>query len=311
MSGRIVGSAINLLCRFPRSVSHVIVSGIAKKAIAKTSDLPSCNDSSLIFLALRLPQVYNYLIIERGNLMAELANNMPTLIIPKDKLKEWGQIWLGNTNPKTGKVKPKKCFDRYQSVNFASFIDAEFGKNLAKMLGDIEVMAPSGNALKPTKPDCVEVGAVRIIGGVRPQNFDAAYRPDGARVVFDSKTLNDIESVGKNWQNMINDLATEATTVHTRFPYAIVAFIVLIPKPCLGPKQQADMIRTLERLGSRKNVLNQVHLAEVISLVVWDPDTGEIDNDVPLSNSILRLEKFSDTLYPQYIARYKGLPPHD
>lgn len=29
---------------------------------------------------------------------------------------------------------------------------------------------------------------------------------------------------------MINDLGTEATTVHTRFPYAIVAFLVVVPK---------------------------------------------------------------------------------
>ncbi len=53
------------------------------------------------------------------------------------------------------------------------------------------------------------MGTTRIIGGIRPQNYDAAYRPDGPRVVFDSKTLNDQESIGKNWQNMVNDLPSE------------------------------------------------------------------------------------------------------
>jgi hypothetical protein len=152
---------------------------------------------------------------------------------------------------------------------------------------------------------------VRIIGGIRPQNFDAAYRPDGPRVVFDSKTLNDLKSVGKNWQNMVNDLATEAATVHTRFPYALVAFIVVIPKPALGGKQEADIIRTLERLGSRKDILDQAHLAEALSLIIWNPETGEIDPLVPSHNSNLRLENFTDTLYPDYVNRYKGLPPHD
>ena len=52
----------------------------------------------------------------------------------------------------------------------------------------------------------VEVGPVRVIGGVRPQNFDVGYRPDAIRFAFDSKSLNDRESIGKNWQNMINDL---------------------------------------------------------------------------------------------------------
>ena len=243
--------------------------------------------------------------------MAELADSMPPLVIPIEELSKWGALWLGDHNPTTGKPKKKQSFDKFQSVNFAHFIDIEFGNCLAKMLGNIRVVTPSGNSLIPPEPDCVEVGAARIIGGVRPQNFDAVYRPDGARVVFDSKTLNDTKSVGKNWQNMINDLATEATTVHTRFPYAIVAFIVLIPKPCLGRKQQTDMTRTLERLGSRKDVLDQAHLAEVISFVVWNPKTGEIDPDIPAGDSSLRIERFSDTLYPHYIIRYKGLPPHD
>lgn len=242
--------------------------------------------------------------------MADLANNMPPLIIPQELLCEWGKLWLGDKNPETGKPKEKECFDRHQSVNFASFVDNEFCKCLVKMLGSIPVK-PAASGLVPPTTDCVEVGPVRIIGGVRPQYFDAAYRPDGPRVVFDSKTLNDIKSVGKNWQNMINDLATEATTVHTRFPYAIVVFIVLIPMPSLAPKQEADIVRTLERLGSRTNVLNQVHLAEAISLVIWNPETGDIDSSAPSKDSQLRIEKLSDALYPQYVSRYKGLPPHD
>jgi len=97
------------------------------------------------------------------------------------------------------------------------------------MLGDIPIVSGSSKKLIPSEADCVELGPARIIGGVRPQNFDVAYRPDGVRVAFDSKTLNDLKSAGKNWQNMVNDLATEAATVHTRFPYALVAFIVAIP----------------------------------------------------------------------------------
>ena len=240
--------------------------------------------------------------------MAELAEKMPPINIPSEKLKEWGKLWLGDVNPEKRRKKAKQCFDKFQSVNFASFIDMEFSNCLAKMLGGIPVKTSSKGLIPPTE-DCVEVGAVKIIGGIRPQNFDAVYRPDGPRIAFDSKTLNDIKSVGKNWQNMINDLATEATTVHTRFPYAIVTFIVLIPKPCLGKKQQADIIRTLERLGSRMNVMNQSHLAEAISLVIWDPLTGTIDDSIPPKNSILRIEKFSDTIFPHYKSRYKGSPP--
>ena len=146
---------------------------------------------------------------------------------------------------------------------------------------------------------------------VRPQNFDIAYRPDGLRIAYDSKTLNDSKSIQKNWQNMINDLATEATTVHTRFPYAIVCFVVVIPKPILNTSQKHDITRTLERLAVRKGVQNQSHLAEAITFLIWDPATGTIDPAIPNSGSILRIESFPGIVSNVYIERYKGLPPHD
>ena len=243
--------------------------------------------------------------------MAILANSMPAINIPENELEMWGERWLSNTNQETGNAKNESAFDRQQSVNFASFIDRAFANALATMLGGIPVVSPNRTTLLPPMADCVEVGAIRIIGGIRPQNFDAAYRPDGPRVVLDSKTLNDGDSVRKNWQNMINDLATEAATVHTRFPYAVVCFVVVIPKPALGNRQEADIIRTLERLGTRKDVLDQDHLAEAIALVVWVPETGNIDADIPPQSSNLRIEGFAETIYPRYMERYKGLPPHN
>ncbi|MEW5985664.1 MAG: hypothetical protein AB1791_03425 [Chloroflexota bacterium] len=243
--------------------------------------------------------------------MAALAGKMPPLVIAKDKLEAWGKLWLGSTNPENGKPKDPHSFDRQQSVNFASFIDMAFAQTLAAALGGISVVKPRGSSLLPPQEDCVEVGAARVIGGVKPQHYDAVYRPDGPRVVFDSKTLNEAKSIAKNWQNMINDLATEATTIHTRFPYAIVAFVVVVPEPALGPKQEFDMIRTLERLGTRRDVLDQAHLAEVISLAIWNPNDGEISQNTPPAGSILRIERFSEILFPHYLNRYKGLPPHN
>lgn len=50
--------------------------------------------------------------------------------------------------------------------------------------------------------------------------------------------------------------------------------MVVLPKPALEPKQRADIITTLERLGTREHVLDQHHLAEAVALIVWDPATG-------------------------------------
>lgn len=198
----------------------------------------------------------------------------------------------------------------YSSGQLGALFDKAVGAALAELLGGVPVVTPSSTALIPSGADVVEVGPVRIIGGVRPQNFDVGYRPDGVRFAFDSKSLNDRASIGKNWQNMINDLATEATTVHSRFPYAVVGFMVVYPKPAVTASHLSATIGTLERLGGRTLVDEPEHRAEAMSLVVWDPDDGTIDDEIPAPTSPLRIEKFSEHVEAAYVARYKGLPPH-
>lgn len=245
--------------------------------------------------------------------MAEIRP-MPRIHVPEERLIEWGKIWSGTTGGSradgtpTGK-RPHR-FDKKQGMEFGRVFDEAFGAALAEMLGNIPVVRPSATALTPPEPDCVEVGTTRVIGGIRPQNYDVAYRPDGPRIVFDSKTLNDEGSIGKNWQNMINDLASEAATVHTRFPFCVVAFIVVLPMPVLREPQYRAIASTLERLGSRKSELDQHHLAEAIALVLWDPETGKIASNSPASESSVHLYTFHERLSSAYIERYQHLPPH-
>lgn len=252
--------------------------------------------------------------------MAQLKDSMPVIDVTARRLRCWGRRWRATSRTFWKREKKKLVrkttgkkadrFTRKDSVNFGFLFDLAFGRALASFLGNIPVQEPAGDSLLPPAPDCVEVGAVRVVGGIRPQNYDAAYRPDGPRVVLDSKSLNDKKSIAKNWQNMVNDLATEAATIHTRFPYAVVVFMVILPKPALEPKQQADIVRTLERLCTRQHVLDEHHLAEAIALVVWDPDTGELDPEVPGAGSALSLQNLSTKVARCYTERYKGLPPH-
>ena len=265
---------------------------------------------------------------------------MPKVQIDHAALREWGKTWRSTVanQPKTKassrsrrqaatepapessevvatplpptKTKQADSFDRKQAMDFGYVFDKAFGDALAVMLGNIPVVTPKGSLLIPPMPDCVEVGLTRIVGAIRPQNYDAAYRPDGPRIVYDSKTLNERKSLGKNWQNMVNDLTAEGSTVHIRFPMCIVAFIVAVPRPALPPAQERDIIRTLERLGSRENELDQHNLAEAVAFVVWDPDTGIIDPNVPKPGSNLRLETLNERVEAAYLDRYKNLPPH-
>jgi hypothetical protein len=228
---------------------------------------------------------------------------MPALSIDPTELKRFGDRW----NDNGGRLKRSRP---ESSLELSNLFAKAVAEPLAVMLGNVRIVAPNRNLLQPPEVDCVELGDVRIVGGVRPQNFDVGYRPDGIRFALDSKTLNDRESVAKNYQNMINDLATEATTVHTRFPFALVAFIVGVPSPCLVEPQSSALIGTLERLGRRNLIDEPSHLAEAISLVVWDPDSGEVLESVPSQNSPLRIEGFSTRVETLYTERYKGLPPH-
>jgi len=229
---------------------------------------------------------------------------MPPLAIDSTTLADFGKTWY-SSGQSLSRTPP------YSSGDLGKLFDTAVGQALAVMLGNIPtVRITDYNTLLPPQPNCVEVGPVRVIGGVRPQNFDVGYRPDGIRIAFDSKTLNDAKSVGKNWQNMVNDLATEATTVHSRFPHAVVAFMVVIPEPCASGPTRKAIIETLERLARRSNVEDSLYMAEAISLVLWNPDDGTIDTSLPSSSSPIRIENFSAQIELAYVNRYKGLPPH-
>lgn len=228
---------------------------------------------------------------------------MPAIVL-QPHLLAFGQAWTARGGA-LSRTPP------HSSIQLGALVDSKVGEALATMLGGVPVRPPtSRNSLLPPIPDCVEVGACRIIGGIRPQNFDVAYRPDGVRLAYDSKTLNDAKSVQKNYQNMINDLATEATTVHSRFPYALVAFLVVVPTPCLVSPQREGLMGTLERLAVRSSPIDAAHKAEAIALVVWDPTTGLIEPTCPGTTSPLRIERFSEQIAQAYSSRYKGLPPH-
>lgn len=225
---------------------------------------------------------------------------MPPIVLPANRLIEIGKHWKPKDAelPKTkGELVGKLC-------------DETVGDSLATMLGGISVEKPKMNSLLPAGPDCVEVGPTRVIGGIRPQNFDVAYRPDGVRFAYDSKTLNGRESVAKNYQNMINDLGAEATTVHARFASAIVAFIVAVPEPCLG-NHGRNLIAALTRLCGRNTTSGDLYKAEAIGLIVWHPDNGSIDANWPPADSPLRIEKFSPQVEACYTYRFAGQPPHN
>ena len=98
--------------------------------------------------------------------MARLAP-MPPIVISQPELALFGQTWIDN-GQRLSRTSPRS------SGELGKLFDRAVGSALATMLGGIPIREPNASALTPPHPDCVEVGPVRIIGGVRPQNFDCA-----------------------------------------------------------------------------------------------------------------------------------------
>ncbi len=226
---------------------------------------------------------------------------MPQVILVPEELAELGKNW----DPERSEL-PKQY-----GTQVGNLCDRAVAKALAEMLGGIPICSPtSATSLLPAQADCVEIGPTRIVGGIRPQNFDVVYRPDGVRFAYDSKTLNSKSSMGKNYQNMINDLGTEAATVHSRFPSAIVAFVFAVPTACLGGHRQG-LLGALSRLGGRSGTNADLHKAEAIAIAAYDPASGTIDPSWPPANMAkLRPENFSKQVEESYLERFAGLPPH-
>jgi hypothetical protein len=238
--------------------------------------------------------------------MAPLAQMPPVALTPA-VLAPFGAQWTTN-NGALSRTPPNS------SMQLGNAIDSVVASALATMLGGISVVKASQKKktqLYPPDPDCVETAPVTVVGGIRKQNYDVVYRPDGVRFAFDSKTLNDAKSVGKNWQNMVNDLATEAATIHTRFPIAVVAFLVLIPLPAVGNSLDPITWR-LDGLAARADQHGPAHVAEAMCFALWDPTTCNTSTTIPNANEHpnLRIENFGTQIAEAYRLRYAGSPPH-
>ncbi len=227
-----------------------------------------------------------------------ILTRMPEIQFPSGPLREIAGSW----------DRDHEALAKEDGERLGKLCDQLVGTALATFLGEIPVRTPNPRHLLPETADCVEIGPARVIGGIRPQNFDVAYRPDGVRFAFDSKTLNTRKSFAKNYQNMINDLASEAATVHTRFPAAVVAFMIAVPAPCFG-SHQARFEAALSRLASRLHPSDEAHRAEAIALVVWDPDSATVRAEATRSDD-LRLSTFSAQIEGAYTRRYAEMPPH-
>jgi hypothetical protein len=94
--------------------------------------------------------------------MAILAP-MPQVNLPTNELLAFGAQWTANDD-RLSRTPP------YSSLQLGTLANTAVATALATMLGGIPIVAPiSSNALLPPHADSVELGEIRVVGGVRPK----------------------------------------------------------------------------------------------------------------------------------------------
>ena len=191
----------------------------------------------------------------------------------------------------------------------------------------------------------LEVGERVVSGALRTVNADVSeiHPLDGLRLAIELKPVN--LAVGRAIWNRFGDIRTFAVNLHLRFPFAVVGGVLVIPTYELrksskkveegeeteeaeeleldiaeeageieasrsNRKDTTHLIKRavnrLVRAGGRERDSDAPHLLEAISVIVYDPDTGQLMPDLPPKGSGLRWDEFVDDLVRAYEARFEG-----
>jgi len=190
-------------------------------------------------------------------------------------------------------------------------------------------------------------GERMVAGALRTVNADVSeiHPTDGLRLAVEIKPVN--LAVGRAIWNRFGDIRTFAVNIHLKFPFCVVGGVLAIPtyeevgtkaakkavveeiEEAELPEADADEVATLEagpgvrrkdtvpliqravrrlvRAGGRRTEGDAPHLLEAIAVIVYDPDTGLISEDVPDASTDLRWEQFVDRLVDGYQGRFEGV----
>lgn len=67
----------------------------------------------------------------------------------------------------------------------------------------------------------------------------------------------------------------------------------------------ARLVRRLDRTRLRETEADAAHLLEAVAVIVYDPDTGILDPDIPPPGSGLRWDEFVATMAETYDVRFE------
>jgi hypothetical protein len=97
----------------------------------------------------------------------------------------------------------------------------------------------------------------------------------------------------------------EGADVSSPEPEEIVVAAVTAPRRRDTRPLIKRAVARLVRAGGRRTEADAPHLLEAIAVVIYNPETGSIDTDLPPPGSGLRWSEFIDTLVATYEARFE------
>ena len=172
-------------------------------------------------------------------------------------------------------------------------------------------------ALRARLPELkAQAGETVVAGALRKQQADVTeyHDLDGLRLGVELKPVN--LAVGRALWNRFGDVRAFAVNIHLKFPFAVIGGVLVVPtteRTKTGLKSTVPLItravNRLVRAGRRRNESEAAHLLEGIGVIVYDPQTGEVDVSLPPEASGLRWEAFVRDLADAYDARFgEGSP---
>jgi hypothetical protein len=155
-----------------------------------------------------------------------------------------------------------------------------------------------------------------VSGALRVAKVDVSemHRLDGLRLAVELKPVN--LAVGRAIWNRFGDIRMTAVNLHLKFPFAVVGGILTFPTyeedlkaGQIGRRSTTHLIARaitrLERAGGRRTEGDAPHLLEGVGVLVYDPDTAQLDDELPPETSPLQWDHFITDLVTAYSARFE------
>lgn len=188
----------------------------------------------------------------------------------------------------------------------------------ARKAAQVRLSAALGRALladlRRRLPDGLQAaiaGEQVVSGALRAAKADVSemHSLDGLRLAVELKPIN--LAVGRAIWNRFGDIRTFAVNLHLKFPFAVVGGVLVVPtsEETAGGRKStrhliARAVNRLVRAGGRRTEGDAPHLLEGIAVVVYDPETGQLDPALPSKETGLRWPEFVDVVANAYNTRF-------